>query len=129
VSIHEFNGDVRLGNETSSNTLADSADQLLLRRLLGVVNAEDVGAFGLGFGNFLNHAGQVSNVNCGHVVVALANEGQTGRLLEPGLFEVRVKDSFSLAVQDTSRNNVALDVGGFEVQNQIFSLLDCVIFG
>lgn len=67
-------------------------------------------------------------MNSGNQVVTLADYGQVGGVLEPRLLEMGVKDGLTLAVEDTSCDNVGLDVLFFELQNVVLSLTDAGVF-
>ena len=93
--------DIDRHNETCADSLRDRLDELALRWLLGVVDTENVLALRLRLKDFLDHASQVCHVNSGHKVVALTNNWQFLRVLQPRLLEVTVEDSFTLTVEHT----------------------------
>ena len=54
-------------------------------------------------------------MNCGDKIVAIPNNGESKRVLEPRLLKVAVKYRFSFAVQNASRDNVSFYSFLFEI--------------
>lgn len=102
-------------NQPSSNSVGDSLDQLLLSLLLVIVYGKNVVTFWLLVKDAKHNSSQVSNVNCWNKVVSLADKWKSNWILEPGLLEMRVEDSFSFSVEDTGRDDISLDVFLLEV--------------
>lgn len=127
VNLGEGWGDISLLNQTGANTIGDSSDQALLSRLLVGVNTKNVLALRFGLVNFLDHPSQIGDVHSGDQVLTLANDGKVIRVLQPGLLKVGVKDGFTLTVEETSSDNVGLNVIAFEVQNVFLGLADASV--
>lgn len=120
----EVGRDVDRLDEAGTDAGGNGLDETTLAGLLGIVDTEDVLAFGFGLEDFLHHAGQVSYVDGRDVVLALSNDGESFRVLEPCFFEVAVKNGLTLSVEHTCRNNVSFDSGTLRSQDKVLDLLD-----
>lgn len=91
-----------------------------------VVDGENVLSSWLLLVDGLDHSGQVGNVNSWEQVVSVSNVWESDWILEPGLLDVGVEDGFSFTVQDSSRNNVCLNVATLvlEIEDLVFDLFD-----
>ena len=101
MTVIKLNWNVDLFSQAGANAVTDCLDQVLLGRLLCVVDTKDVLSLGWGFMNFFDHAGQVSDVDGRHKVVAFSDDWKTLWFLEPGLLEVTIEDFFALTIEDT----------------------------
>ena len=63
-------------------------------------------------------------MDCGHVVLALSNDRESFGVLEPGLFEVAVKNGFTLSVENASGDNVSFDTSTLSHEDKVLDLLD-----
>lgn len=119
--------DIGLLNQTSANATRDGRDQAFLSRFLVGVNTKNVLALRLRLIDLLDHSCQVSYVDSWDQVVTLTNYGKVNRVLQPGLLEMGVKDSFTFTVKETSSDNVGLNVLTLEAQDVLFSLADASV--
>lgn len=101
MTVIKLNWNVDFFGQAGANAVTDCLDQIFLGRLLRVVDTKDVLSLWWGFVDFFDHAGQVSNVDGRHQVVALSNDWKALWFLEPGLLEVAIEDFFALTIEDT----------------------------
>ena len=102
-----------------------------MRWLLVVVDGEDVLPVWLLLEDCLDHSSEVGHVDGWDAVVTIADVGEPDWILKPGFLDVLVEDGLSLAIEDTGRDDVGLDVSSLtlEVEDFIFNLFDDLVFG
>jgi len=114
--------------QSCSYAIGNRTYNFLLGRFLVIIDGEDILALWFGLENLLDHSGEIGHMNCWKEVVSISDVGKSYWILKPGFFDMRVEDSLTLSVKDTSRDNIGLDILLFEIEYFILDLLDYFIF-
>lgn len=123
-----FCWDVDLFSKSSSNSLRNGLNETSLSWHWGVVNTKNVLSLRLSFHNFLDHASKISNMDGGNVVFTFTTNWKSCGVLKPCLFEVTVKDSLSLSIKNTSRDNISSESRSLSFKNKVFNFLNNFVF-
>jgi hypothetical protein len=64
----------------------------------------------------------------GNVVFTFTTNWKSCGVLKPCLFEVTVKDSLSLSIKNTSRDNISSESRSLSFKNKVFNFLNNFVF-
>ena len=117
-------------NETCANTIGNGSYQFFLGWFLVVIDGKNILSVRFFLEYSFDHSSKIRNMNCWEKIVTITNIWKSERILKPCFFDVLVEYSFTLSVENTSRNDICFNVTSFilEIQDLILYLFDNLVF-